>query len=238
MDVARLGRVVRALRIRRGWRQIDLAGRSKVSQALIARIERGGADRLTVATLDRIAQQLGARLVVRLDWNGAAGERLLDEDHAKIVEAVISQLTSAGWECAPEVTFSVYGERGSIDVLGWHPPTRAIVVVEVKSIIADVQGTLAPLDRKERLAVRVAADRGWRAERVAVVLVIAATEAARRRIAAHATTFLARLPDRTWRVRRFISNPAGHPPVRGVWFLSVRTGASTRQRVTASTRRR
>jgi transcriptional regulator with XRE-family HTH domain len=224
--------MIRALRIRRRWRQVDLATRAGFSQALIARVERGGADRLTVAHLEAIAKEVGARLVVWLDWNGEAGDRLLDADHAAIVERVVAILRAAGWECAPELTFAVYGERGSMDVLAWHAPSRTILVVEVKSVIADVQGTLAPLDRKERLAIRLAFDRGWHAERVAVLLVIAASATARRRIAAHERTFAARLPDRARSIRRFIQDPAGSRPVRGIWFLSVRTGASTRERVT------
>jgi hypothetical protein len=30
-------------------------------------------------------------------------------------------LRSDGWDVAVEVTFWIRGERGSIDVLGWHP---------------------------------------------------------------------------------------------------------------------
>lgn len=232
MDVVRFGRIIRALRIRRRWRQVDLAVRADVSQALIARVERGGADRLTIATLERIAQQLGARLVIRVDWNGEAGDRLLDADHAAIVDEVVRILRAASWECVPELTFAIYGERGSIDVLAWHAASRTLLVVEVKSVVADVQGTLAPLDRKERLARRVAAERAWHADRLGVILVIASSATARRRIAQHATTFASRLPDRAPAIKRFIADPAAHRPVRGVWFLSVRTGASTRERVT------
>jgi transcriptional regulator with XRE-family HTH domain len=84
--------MIRALRIRRRWRQVDLATRAGFSQALIARVERGGADRLTVAHLEAIAKEVGARLVVWLDWNGEAGDRLLDADHAAIVERVVAIL--------------------------------------------------------------------------------------------------------------------------------------------------
>jgi transcriptional regulator with XRE-family HTH domain len=236
MDAVRVGRVIRALRIRKQWRQVDLAERAGCSQALIARIEAGGADRLTGATLERVAHALGARLFVRVDWNGAAADRLLDADHAAVVNRVIAILRSAGWECVPELTFAIYGERGSIDVLAWHESTRTSLVVEVKSIVADVQGTLAPLDRKERLAPRLARDRGWNASRVAVILVIASTATARRRIAMHAATFGARFPDRAVAIRRFIWNPAAYPPVRGVWFLSVSTIASARERVNPRSR--
>ena len=231
MDLVRIGRIVRALRIRHRWRQVDLATRAGFSQALIARVERGGADRLTLATLRTVVEQLGARVVVRVDWNGEAADRLLDADHAAIVNRVLSILRAAGWECLPELTFAVYGERGSIDVLAWHQATRTLLVIEVKSVVPDVQRTLATLDRKERLSTRIASDRGWRPHRTGVILIVAASATARRRIARHAATFDARLPDRAWAVRRFITGPGQGPAVRGVWFLSVRTGPSARERM-------
>jgi predicted transcriptional regulator len=39
VDDRRVGLVIRALRRRRGWRQVDLAAAASVSQSLIARAE-------------------------------------------------------------------------------------------------------------------------------------------------------------------------------------------------------
>ena len=36
----------------------------------------------------------------------------------------------------PEVSFSIYGERGVIDMLLWHPARRALLVVELKTGVA------------------------------------------------------------------------------------------------------
>ena len=197
---------------------------------MIARVERGGADRLTVATLDAIANALGARLVLRVDWNGEAADRLLDADHAALVEYVLTELRRAGWEAVPEVSFAIGAERGSIDILAWHEETATLLVVEVKSVVPDVQGTLHVFDRKMRLADRIGRERGWRPGRIAALLVVGESRTARRRIEAHASTFDARFPDRAAAVHRFIANPAS-AGLRGLWFLSVRTGAGSRQRV-------
>ena len=116
MDTVRFGLSVRALRRRRGWRQVDLAGYAGVSRTAISRVERGRADRLTIRMLRTLADALGARLDCRLLWNGEALDRLLDESHAALVETVVRWLTSLGWEVATEVSFSIRGERGSIDV--------------------------------------------------------------------------------------------------------------------------
>jgi hypothetical protein len=59
------------------------------------------------------------------------------------------------------VSFSRYGERGSIDVLAWHPRRRALAVFEVKSVTPDMQAMFVGLDRKGRLAPGIARERGW-----------------------------------------------------------------------------
>ena len=43
-------------------------------------------------------------------------------------EHVARLLTAAGWEVAPEVSFSIYGERGVIDVLARHPTAGSLLV--------------------------------------------------------------------------------------------------------------
>ena len=58
-------------------------------------------------------------------------ERLIDEAHAEAVAAVALTLESLGWTVAVEVTYSEYGERGSIDLLALRAERRAALVVEV-----------------------------------------------------------------------------------------------------------
>src|SRR3990172_1243143 len=106
MDPIRFGLSIRALRRRLRWTQDMLGRRARVSQSLIARVERGGADRVTPIVLRRICDALGARLTVRLDWQGEALDRLLDADHAALVERVVRELQAAGWRGLVEVTFA------------------------------------------------------------------------------------------------------------------------------------
>ena len=174
---------------------------------------------MRVTTLECVAQALGARINLRLDWNGEALDRLLDSAHARLVEAVVVELRMMGWEVATEVTFAIYGERGSIDILAWHPRTRTTLVVEVKSVVPDVQETLAAFDRKVRLAPQIARERGWVGRSVGRVLVIADGRTSRRRVLAHVQTFDAFVPDRTAAVRRWLRDPDPNRPLRGLWFL-------------------
>ena len=231
MDPIPFGRGVKALRQRKRWRQEDLGREAGVSRGVIARIEQGHANKVTVETLDKVAGALGARVSCRLTWNGEGLDRLLDAEHAAIVEAVVRALRAADWLVATEVSFSIYGERGSIDVLAFHPSARVLLVVEVKSVVPDVQATLVTLDRKERLATQIARERGWEPIAVARLLVVGENRTARRRIEAHAATFGNTFPHRARAIRRWIAAPDAQRPLRGLWFLSGATQASAKQRV-------
>ncbi|HKG56644.1 MAG TPA: hypothetical protein VKA85_05320, partial [Candidatus Limnocylindrales bacterium] len=138
-------------------------------------------------------------------------------------------LAAAGWETAAEATFSVYGERGSVDVLAFHAATSALLVVEVKTVVPDMGSMLIALDRKRRLARRIAADRGWRAATVARVLVMPDNTTTRRRAAAVKATFAAEFPARSVEVRRWIAAPRG--AISGIWFLPDALHVRTRRRL-------
>src|SRR4051812_34494708 len=113
MDDQRLGRIIRALRRRKGWRQVDLALAAGCSQNLISLIERGHLAAVSVRMLRRVTGALDATLGFDMRWRGAALDRLLDEDHANLVAAVAAILRALGWLVEIEVTYSSYGERGS-----------------------------------------------------------------------------------------------------------------------------
>jgi transcriptional regulator with XRE-family HTH domain len=222
-----VGLRVRALRRNKWLRQEDLAGLARVSRSLVSRIERGALENIPAGEIERVVIALGATLDVRVRWHGEQLERLLDEAHARIVDMVVGTLRNAGWEVVVEASFAIYGERGSIDVLAYHPPTRTLLVVEVKSIVPDSQAMLHDLDRKTRLAAKVAADRGWDVASVSRLLVIGDSATSRRRIQRLAATFDAAFPVRGWAVRRWINQPAGR--VSGLLFLASAHPMSVRR---------
>ena len=232
MDPVRFGLAIRALRRRRGWAQEELADRAEVSQAAVSRAERGDARSQTVRTLERIAEALGARASLRLFWRGEELDRLLDAAPAGLVEQVIAILRANGWEVVPEATFNVYGERGSVDVLAFHPALGALLIVEVKSVVPDMQAMLAGIDRKVRLGASLAKDRGWRIRSVSRLLVLPDDRTARRRLADHTATIDQPLPLRTVAVRRWIARPVGS--MGGVLFLPSSQSTTARQRIGTS----
>ena len=221
MDPSRFGRSIRALRVRRGWRQADAAARAGLSRSVVGRIERGELDRIALGDIVLAASAVDARLELDLRWRGAALDRLVDERHASIVDEPVRIYRAAGWEVAVEASFSVYGERGSIDVFGWHPEYSVVAVNEIKATVPEAGNTIIGVDRKGRLAPRLAADRGWTCDGVARFLVVAEGTTSRERVARHASTFRTAFPAGTRESLAWIRCPVGPPP-SGIIFLSPR----------------
>ena len=141
----------------------------------------------------------------------------------------LALLRGLGWDVAVEVSFSRFGERGSIDVLAWHPVRRALAVFELKSVTPDMQAMLAGLDRKARLGPSIAAERGWEPAAVARILVLGDTSTNRDRLARYAAMVGTALPAGTREVRHWLASPAV-PGVAGVLFLRDVGAAGVPQR--------
>jgi transcriptional regulator with XRE-family HTH domain len=229
VDDQRVGRIARALRRRLSWRQLDLALKAGCSQALISLVERGHVDRVSLHALRRILGAVDARVMVAVLWRAGDLDRLLDDGHARLVAAVATVLRTADWLVETEITYSEFGERGSYDLIAFHPPTRMLLVVETKTDFPSAEATLRKLDEKVRLATKVALERfGWRARAASRLLVLAEGRTARRRIERHAALLEGAFPCRSVGVRRWIAAPAGS--VSGLWFVTVTNGCSGSQR--------
>ncbi|MEO8625307.1 MAG: helix-turn-helix transcriptional regulator [Candidatus Limnocylindrales bacterium] len=238
MDDVRVGRIIRALRRRRGWRQTDLAKAAKVSQSVVSRAERGHSSTLSAAAVRRIANALDARLEWTISWRGGELDRLLDELHAALGTATVSALGRFGWtRVVPELTFMRFGERGSIDLVALDEERKAAVIIELKSELTSYEEMQRRLDVKTRTAAALIEDRfGWRPRHLAVVLVLAETRTNRDRVKRVAPLLKAALPAGTVEVRRWLRDPKGR--LAGVWFLPIsrqrtsnrRTGGSHRVR--------
>lgn len=103
----------------------------------------------------------------------------------------------------------MYGERGFIDLLAWHAPTRSVLVIELKTEVVDAGELLAILDRKTRLAGRIAKDRGWPPLTVSTWLVVAQSGRSRARVKAVDAMLSAALPLRGARMNAWLHAPVG-----------------------------
>jgi hypothetical protein len=163
---------------------------------------------------------LDARWEPTISWRGGALDRLLDERHAARIALVVELLGDRAWKFEVEVTYSRFGERGSIDVLAWHAPTATGLVLEVKSEFVSVEATLRKLDEKVRIARQeLIRDRfGQHSLTVGRLLVLPSTSTERRRVARADRVLAPALPTRGDAMRAWLRRPAG--PVRGLLFVA------------------
>lgn len=189
MNAERLGRLARRLRVRQRLTQTALSIRAGVSRQAVSLLERGHASRLQIGTVEAIIGALGGRLDVRIFWNGPELDRLLDVGHAALGAAVKRRLERWGWVVRVEVSYSHFGERGRIDLFAWHPSSRILLVIEIKTELVDVQALLGSLDVKTRLARQVAEQFGWEVRHVIPAIVFAEESGTRKRLARLDTLF-------------------------------------------------
>ena len=181
-----------------------------LSQDVVSLLECGHVEDVSVRALRGIAGILGAELRMEVWFRGGELDRLLDEGHAAVVAAVVRRLEALGWDVRPEVSFAVYGERGSVDVAAWHAASRTLLIVEVKAEPTSVEETLRRHDVRVRLSPSAARERfGWEARRVARLLVLPAGTTPRRPVARHDTVLRAAYPLRGPALRRWLAAPAG-----------------------------
>lgn len=208
MDDLSVGLALRRIRLRRNERQVDVAGRAAVSASTYSEIERGNLDDVTLRTLRHVCRALEVRLDLVPRWRGGDIDRLVHGRHAAMGSIVTARLRDAGWEVAPEASFNIYGERGIIDILAWHPARRALLVIELKTELVDPNELIGVMDRRLRLARRVAQDRGWAdPATVSGWVVVADSRMNRRHAAAVRPLLRAAFPDDGRAVRRWIRQP-------------------------------
>lgn len=218
-EYERLATTLKAIRRRSGLTQAQLAAAAGVTRRDIIDIEAPPAGSVELERVRRSFAGLDERLKSIGLWNGAAADRLLDERHAAIVERVAAMLAARAWQAPVDVTFSEWGERGSIDVLAGHPPTRAVVVVEVKASLGSLEEMNRSLDVKVRLARYLARDRfGWAPLSVSRVLVLPRDSTVRRFVEGHAETLASLYPLRGREVRHWLRQPGS--ATGGIWFVS------------------
>ena len=219
----RLFAVIRFLRIRRGWRQRDLAAKARVSQSSVSRIERGHLGAVALDAIRAVAAALDVRIDVVGRWRGGELDRLLAAGHSALHESVARHFGGLrGWQFASEVSFSNYGERGVIDLLAWHEPTRSLLVIELKTEFIDMNQLVGTLDRKRRNAAQIARERGWldAATSVSVWVIVADTSTNRHRARDHRTMLGTAYPLDGRSMRRWLRVPSGAVSCLSFWPMS------------------
>lgn len=228
MDDHQIGATIRTIRQRKRWRQRDLSTKASVSRSTLGRIERGALSNVPLGTIRRVVGALDARIDTYVRWQGGDLSRLLNSRHAAMHEEVARMFAELdGWIAEPEVSFSVYGERGVIDVAAWHPRSRSMLVIELKTELVDISELMGTLDRKRRLAEDVARERRWDPAFTSAWVVVAESRTNRRTLSAHARVLRSKLPADGRTIRAWLRQPIGC--LSALSFLpSVQEGSTRR----------
>jgi len=198
-----------------------------MGRTIVSDIEHGHVGSTSIASVRQLTKPLELSVDLAVRGHGAEVDRVLDERHARLLGATALWLGSLGWVNVAEVSYSEWGERGSIDLLAWHEPTATLLVMEVKTELVSVEATLRKHDEKVRLAPSVARDRfGWQAQTTARLLVFPDDRTERARIAAQASVLRPAYPVRAYAARRWCREPRGM--FSGLLFL--RTDPDSRGR--------
>lgn len=157
-----------------------LASQVGVTPSYIGRIERGEANP-SLKLVERIAESLGldVQLVIRPPVF-PAGPQVHDSVHARCSAYVDRRLRGLGWATAREVEIVHGRSHGWIDLLAFDQRTGTLLIIEIKTRLADLGGLERQLAWYERMAWQAALRLGWRPTRVvSCVLAIASDEVER-----------------------------------------------------------
>lgn len=228
MDDQQIGITLRSIRIRQRKTQEDVAAIAHVSRFVVGRIEHGRLTAIPLGKVRAVATALDARLDLVIRWRGGDLGRLVNARHSAMHDSAARMFRLlTGWETEPEVSFSIYGERGVIDILAWHPARRSLLVIELKTELVDLNDLMGSVDRKRRLAGDIARDRGWHPASISTWVAIADGRTNRRAVTAHAATLRTKFPTDGAGVRRWLREPHGR--IDGLGFLPYVPGTLTRQ---------
>jgi transcriptional regulator with XRE-family HTH domain len=216
----RLASVIRTLRIRKGWRQDDLAAAAGATRASVMKVEHSRAGDLPLARTRAICAALDVRLDMVPRWRGGDLDRVLNARHSAMAESVaVAFGRLPGWIIRPEVSFSIYGERGVIDFVAWHPVRRALLLLELKTGLVDVGEPLATADRRRRLAPRIGREQGWDPVVVGSWIAILDTSTNADRIRRHRELLRTAFPAGGRPMSRWLRNPSG--PISSLSLRSI-----------------
>lgn len=218
MDDVRLGTSLRVLRVRKHLRQADVARRAGVRRETVSRLERGAAGRSALGVIRAVAAALGADVDIRIRWQGADLDRITGAAHAELHESIAAYLVRwPEWTWRPEVSFSIWGERGVIDIVAWHAGSRSLLIIELKTELADPQDLVATMGRRVRLGREIARGLGWHPTSVSAWVIVTESSTNRRRVARHARLLRTAFPADGHAIRRWLRAPAGSISALSFW---------------------
>jgi transcriptional regulator with XRE-family HTH domain len=190
------GRTCRRVRIELDLTQQAVADALGVSRTFIARVELARTP-VDLGVVERIGQVLGIRAELTLIPPRFLTERRShDRVHAWCVTYVARRLVAAGWQVAREVDVSDGSIHGWIDLLAFDPRSGTLVVLEVKTLLADLGALQRQVSWYERRALTAARSLGWRPRRFGTWVLCLASAEVEAVLRTHGDVFERELPSR------------------------------------------
>jgi transcriptional regulator with XRE-family HTH domain len=197
------------IRRRLGATQADVGRRVGRSQSWVSKVERAKILTLTIGDADALCRAMGATLVFGCEAPVFTGkDRQRDAAHAMCVAFVAGRLQRSGWEVEREVQIGHPRRPGWIDLLAFHPITRTLLIIEIKTWFNDMGGLERQLAWYGEHALAAARRRGWMPLHAATAALFLATEVNDQALRANARGIKQRFPVR-W--RRLAALTSGGP---------------------------
>jgi transcriptional regulator with XRE-family HTH domain len=144
---AGIGAAVLDERRRRGWSVRDLASRARVSATTVNGIEAG--ERASLDVYSRLLVVLGLSLSLGPgDGHGRRGPLVGDLVHSAMGEMEARLLASLGYELAIDHPYQHYQFAGRADVLAWHRDRGALLHLENRTRLPDLQEAAGSFNAK------------------------------------------------------------------------------------------
>ena len=177
---------------------------------------------MTIATAESLLRALGARLAIDVNAPYLADRQSQrDPAHARLVAVVLAKLRRTGWTGSMEIEVGGDRSRGWIDAAAFHPSSRAVLVIEVKTEIHDFGSIVRTLGWYEREAWAAARRLGWRPASVAGCLLLLATDANDVRAATNRAAFQDAFPLRARDLQKCLDHGSA-PGGRAVAMIDPR----------------
>jgi len=175
---------------------------------------------MRLGTLVKVAKALDMRISVSARWRAGDLDRLLNSPHSQLQWSVAGWFAAElpEWILVPEVSFAFYGERGIVDILAWHPAHRALLIIELKTDIVDVNELVGTMDVRRRLARRIALERGWDAITISTWVIVAGGRTNQARLGAHRVMLRNAFPIDGRTMRPWLREPTASVNGLSMWW--------------------
>jgi transcriptional regulator with XRE-family HTH domain len=193
----RIGGEIRAMRERRGWTRIELAGRAGVGRMVVSRVERAETN-LDLEVLQRIGLALGRPIIVTFGRD--LMESPSDAGHLAMQELVLRLGRAGGYGGTFELPTRPSEPWRSVDVGLTSAAHRRLILAECWNTFGDIGAAVRSTNRKAADLEDLAVGRWGTGAIVGVVWVVRATARNRMILQRYPEVFDARFPgsSRDW----------------------------------------